>query len=68
MIEIPTIEELRQTRRRLAEQAGLNSQRYAALLEEVGRLRPGTYVAAPLLPQSAPPPVPAGPGTENLRV
>jgi hypothetical protein len=61
VIDVPTIDELRATRRRLAEEAGLDIQRYAALLQEVGGRRPGTYVATPLLPQPLPPPVqPAG--------
>jgi hypothetical protein len=59
MIPIPTIDELRETRRRLAEQAGLDIQRYAALLQgAAGQQRPGTYVAAPLLPQPTPSRVP----------
>jgi hypothetical protein len=59
MIEVPTIDELRDARRRLAEQAGLDIQQYAALLQEMGRQSPATYVVTPLLPQPWPPPVPA---------
>jgi len=60
MISIPTIDELRQTRRRLAEQAGLDVQRYAALLQAAsGQQRPGTYVVAP--------PVTSSPGTPATR-
>jgi len=59
MISVPTIDELRETRRRLAEQAGLDIQRYAALLRTGSvQQRPGTYVTAPLLQQMAPLPLP----------
>lgn len=50
MIDIPLINELRETRRRLAEQQGNNVQHYAAMLGEVARAMPGTYVAKPFLP------------------
>ncbi len=59
MINIPTIDELRETRRRLAEQAGLDIQRYAAMLRETAAGQPGAYVSTPLLPQPlspSPPP------------
>ncbi len=55
MIDIAPLEELRQTRRRLAEQHGDDAQRYAAMLALVPRTLPGTYVAQPLLPQVYPP-------------
>jgi predicted RecB family nuclease len=51
MIDIPTIDELREARRRLAEQSGLDVQRYAALLQQAAARQPGTYVSTPLLPQ-----------------
>jgi hypothetical protein len=51
-MSIPTIEELRETRRRLAEQAGLDVRRYAAMLQ--AQKGPGTYLSAPVLPQVAP--------------
>jgi hypothetical protein len=54
MIDIPLIDELRETRRRLAEQQGNDVQRYAAMLGEVARGLPGTYVAKPLLPPVRP--------------
>lgn len=51
MIDIPTVDELRETRRRLAEQSGLDIQRYAALLEPTPPRSAGPYVSKPLLPQ-----------------
>lgn len=61
MIDIPTLDELRGTRRRLSEEAGLDIQRYAILLQEAARRQPGTYVSTPLLPQPLSPPLaPAG--------
>jgi hypothetical protein len=59
MIDIPLVEELRETRRRLAEQCGGDLQRYAAMLQEVARTLPGVYVTQPLLPPA--PTVPAEP-------
>ncbi len=53
MIEIPPLEELRDVRRRLAEQAGNDVEHYAALLAQVSATLPGTYVAKPLLSQPA---------------
>jgi hypothetical protein len=53
MNHVPLIEELRETRRRLAEQQGQDVQRYAAMLQEVARSLPGTYVTKPLLPPAA---------------
>jgi hypothetical protein len=55
MIEVPTLDELRETRRRLAEQQGGDPQRYAAMLAQVSDAVPGTYVSRPLLPQGSPP-------------
>jgi hypothetical protein len=59
VIDIPLIDELRETRRRLAEEQGNDVQRYAAMLTGVAPQLPGTYVAKPLLPpapQDAAPP------------
>jgi hypothetical protein len=56
MIDIIVTEELRETRRRLAEQCGDDVQRYAVMLQELSRALPGAYVNQPLLPDS--PPVP----------
>jgi hypothetical protein len=60
MIAIPTGDELRDARARLAEQAGLDIQRYAALRQEAGRQGAGTYVTKLLLPESAAASPPAG--------
>jgi hypothetical protein len=54
MIELVTLEELRQTRRTLAEAQGEDPQRYAAMLAQVSRTLPGTYVKQTLLPQVPP--------------
>jgi hypothetical protein len=51
MIDIPTIDELRETRRRLAEESGLDVQRYAASLQQAAPSAAGSYVSTPLLPQ-----------------
>ena len=48
MIDIPTIDELRAARGRSAEQAGLDSQRYATLIQDLGPERAATYVSRPL--------------------
>jgi len=51
MKEIPLIEELRAIRQRLAQEQGLDVQRYEAMLREAARTTPGKYVAEPFLPQ-----------------
>lgn len=56
MIDIPTIDELRDTRRRLAEHSGLDIQRYATMLKQTAPRQAGTYVSTPLLPQPMSPP------------
>ena len=56
MTNILVVEELRETRRRLAEQCGGDVPRYAAMLQELCRALPGVYVKQPILP--APSPVP----------
>jgi hypothetical protein len=56
MTDVPLVEELRETRRRLAEHCGKDVQRYAAMLQEFSQTMPGVYVKQPLLP--APSPVP----------
>ena len=50
MIEIATVDELRETRRRLAEQHQCDVRRYAAMLQEVSGTLPGNYVRPSLLP------------------
>jgi hypothetical protein len=56
MTDILVVEELRETRRRLAEQCGSDAQRYAAMLQELSRALPGVYVNQPILPAPAPSP------------
>jgi hypothetical protein len=56
MKEIPLIEELRAIRQRLAQEQNLDVLRYAAMLREVARTSPGTYVTEPFLPQAEFPP------------
>jgi hypothetical protein len=53
MNNILVVEELREARRRLAEQCGGDLQRYAAMLQELSLALPGTYIKQPLsLPPS----------------
>jgi hypothetical protein len=67
VIDIPTIDELRETRRRLAEEAGLNVERYAGLLRAAASERPVAYVSTPLLPQPISPPLhPIGSDPEHV--
>jgi hypothetical protein len=49
------IDELRDTRRRLAEEQMLDCARYAAMLRKVADASPGTYVDKPLAPQGVRP-------------
>ena len=56
MTDILVVEELRETRRRLADQCGSDVQCYAVMLQELSRAMPGVYVNQPVLP--APSPVP----------
>jgi len=55
MKDVPLIDELRETRRRLAEEQGLDVDRYAAMLQEVARSLPGDYLRKPLLPPAPSP-------------
>lgn len=55
-MEIPLVDELREIRRRLAEQCGGDVHRYAAMLQEVSDTLPGVYVKQPLLPPQSPVP------------
>jgi hypothetical protein len=54
MIDMSPIEELRETRRRLADACGGDAERYAAMLQEVTRNLPGDYITRPLLPPRSP--------------
>ncbi len=51
MIEIPLVDELREVRRRLSDEQGGDPTRYAAMLKEVSRQLPGSYVHQPLRPE-----------------
>ena len=44
MIEVVTLDELRDVRRRLSEQCGNDIERYAAMLAEVATRIPGKYI------------------------
>ncbi len=48
MISIPLIDELRATRRQLAEQCGCDVDQYAAMLQQVSQRHPGQYIQKPL--------------------
>jgi hypothetical protein len=50
VIEVPPLEELREARRRLAEEYA-DVQRYAAMLQETCRAVAGVYVHEPLVPR-----------------
>ena len=52
MKDVPLIDELRAVRSRLAQEQGLDAQRYAAMLREVAQTSPGQYVREPLLPKA----------------
>ena len=56
MKAIPLIDELRDVRRRLAEEEMLDVERYAAMLRKVAAASPGRYVDKPLMPQGVRPP------------
>jgi hypothetical protein len=55
MIDILTIDELRETRRRLAEQSELDVHRYAASLQHAAPKNAGPYLSTPLLPDPSSP-------------
>jgi len=48
MIAFAPVEELREIRRRLAEECGCNVEQYAEMLRRTGRQYPGQYVESPL--------------------
>lgn len=48
MISVPLIDELRETRRRLADECSGDLQRYAEMLRQVSERIPGQYIPAPL--------------------
>ena len=55
MKNVPTINELRAIRLRLAEQQQFDVEEYAAMLREVAQTLPGEYLTQPLLPAAEPP-------------
>ena len=55
MKDVPLLDELRATRRRLAEELGLDAERYAAMLRAVAQDLAGEYVTEPFLPVAASP-------------
>ena len=59
MKDVPLLDELRATRRRLAEELELDAERYAAMLRDGGRLLAGEYVNKPMLPPASSPEDPA---------
>ncbi len=50
MKDVPLLDELRATRRRLAEDLELDVERYAAMLRAFAQTSAGKYVTEPLLP------------------
>ena len=48
MISVPLIDELHETRRRLADECSGDVQRYAEMLRQVSERIPGQYIHAPL--------------------
>ncbi len=48
MISVPLIDELRETRRRLAEECSGDLHRYAEMLMRVSERLPGQYIRSPL--------------------
>ncbi len=54
MLEIPTLDELYEIRRRLSEECGGDLNRYAEMLQQVSRSFPGRYITQPF-PEPAPP-------------
>ncbi|MDA1050210.1 MAG: hypothetical protein O3C40_06990 [Planctomycetota bacterium] len=51
MISVPLIDELRETRRRLADDCGGDLDRYAEMLRQVSQRIPGQYIRSPLTPE-----------------
>jgi hypothetical protein len=51
MISVPLIDELRETRRRLADECGGDVDRYAEMLRQVSQRIPGQYIRSPLTPE-----------------
>ena len=54
MINVPLIDELRETRRRLSQECHDDLEHYALMLKGIAARMPGTYVTQPLGTASAP--------------
>jgi hypothetical protein len=54
MKNVPILDELRDIRRRLAQEQEFDVERYAAMLQEVARSQPGRYLTQPILPAAQP--------------
>ena len=55
MTNVPLLDELRATRRHLAEEAELSVEHYAAMLRGMSDESVGNYVTEPFLPTTRPP-------------
>lgn len=55
MKDVPLLDELRATRRRLSEELELDAERYAAMLRGVAQDSAGEYVTEPFLPPASSP-------------
>lgn len=54
MKNVPMLDELRDIRRRLAQEQEFDVERYAAMIREVARNQPGRYLTQPILPDAQP--------------
>jgi hypothetical protein len=54
MKNVPLLDELREIRRRLAQEQDFDVENDAAMLREVGRSQPGRYQTRPIVPHSQP--------------
>ncbi len=54
MSNVPVLDELRDIRRRLAQEHEFDLERYAAMLRDVARSLPGRYLTQPVLPPTQP--------------
>jgi len=55
MIAIPTLDELREVRRKLAEQEKFDVERYAEMLRKMAEVSSRTYLDKPLVPPGSRP-------------
>jgi hypothetical protein len=54
MKNVPLLDELRDVRRRLAQEQELDVERYAAMLQDMARCQGGRYLTQPILPPGQP--------------